>query len=105
MKLTPYKIAVLIFALATALIHISLLFPDTLFILNGVGYLALLAAYLLPIPFFQDRHRLVRSVFVAYTIVTILAWIAIGANPPTTLGLVTKIIEILLIVCILSDRD
>lgn len=105
MKMTPYKIAILVLALATAVIHISLLFPDTLFILNGLGYLGLLGAYLLPIPFLQERHKLVKSVFVVYTIVTILAWVMIGANPPTTLGLVTKIIEILLVVCILSDRD
>jgi hypothetical protein len=105
MKLTPYKIAILVLTLATAFIHLSLLFPDTLFILNGLGYLGLLGAYLLPFAIFRERHKLVRTAFVAYTIITIVAWIAIGANPPTTLGLVTKIIEILLIVCILSDRD
>ncbi|MCS6906758.1 MAG: hypothetical protein RML93_02610 [Anaerolineales bacterium] len=105
MKLTPYRIAIIILTLATAFIHFSLLFPDTLFILNGLGYLAFLAAYFAPVPLARQNHRLVKIGFVAYTAITILAWIAIGTNPPTVLGLITKIIEVLLIVCILSDRE
>jgi len=105
MKLTPYRIAIIILTLATAFIHFSLLFPDTLFILNGLGYLAFLAAYFAPLELARQNHRWVKNGFVIYTIITILAWIAIGTNPPTVLGLITKIIEILLVVCILSDRE
>ncbi len=105
MKLTPYRIAIIVLTLATAFIHFSLLFPDTLFILNGLGYLAFLAAYLAPIPLARQYHRWVKTGFVVYTAITILAWVAIGTNPPTTLGLITKIIEVLLVVCLLSDRE
>jgi hypothetical protein len=105
MKLTLYRIAIIGLTLATAFIHFSLLFPDTLFILNGLGYLAFLVAYLAPLPIAQQNHRLVKIGFIVYTVITILAWVAIGANPPTTLGLITKIIEVLLVVCILSDRE
>lgn len=105
MKLTPYRIAIILLTLATAIIHFSLLFPDTLFILNGLGYLAFLVAYFSPLPLAQQNHRLVKNGFVVYTLITILAWVAIGTNPPTTLGLITKIIEVLLVVCILSDRE
>ncbi|GAB4480394.1 MAG: hypothetical protein Kow0088_21970 [Anaerolineales bacterium] len=105
MKLTPYRIAILVLTLATAIIHFSLLFPDTLFILNGLGYLAFLAAYFAPLELARQNHRLVKLGFVAYTVITILAWVAIGTNPPTTLGLITKIIEVLLVVCLLSDRE
>ena len=38
------------FTLATALIHISLLFPDPVFIMNGLGYLGLLGGLYLPLP-------------------------------------------------------
>ena len=34
---------IVLLTLATAIIHLTLLFPDTLFILNGLGYLVLLA--------------------------------------------------------------
>ncbi|PWH13370.1 MAG: hypothetical protein DDG59_14355 [Anaerolineae bacterium] len=105
MKLTPYRIAIIVLTLATAIIHISLLFPDTLFILNGLGYLAFLVAYFAPLSLAQQNHRLVKGGFIVYTVITILAWVAIGANPPTTLGLITKIIEVLLVVCLLSDRE
>ncbi|MFN3308306.1 MAG: hypothetical protein ACK44E_03775 [Anaerolineales bacterium] len=103
MKLTPYRIAIIGLTLATAIIHIALRFP--LFILNGLGYLAFLAAYFAPLPLARQNHRLVKIGFVVYTVITILAWIAIGTNPPTTLGLITKIIEVLLVVCILSDKE
>lgn len=103
MKLTPYRIAIIGLTLATAIIHIALLSP--LFILNGLGYLAFLAAYLAPLPLARQNHRWVKIGFVVYTVITILAWIAIGTNPPTTLGLITKIIEVLLVVCILNDKE
>ncbi|RCK71869.1 MAG: hypothetical protein ANABAC_2692 [Anaerolineae bacterium] len=105
MKLTPYRIAIIVLTLATALIHFSLLFPDTLFILNGLGYLALLVAYFAPLPLARQNHRMVKIGFVVYTVITILAWVAIGSNPPTLLGLITKIIEVLLVICILSDKE
>jgi hypothetical protein len=105
MKLTPYRIAIILLTLATAFIHFSLLFPDVLFILNGLGYLAFLGAYFAPLEMARQNHRWVKRGFVIYTAITILAWVAIGTNPPTTLGLITKIIEVLLIVCLLSDRE
>ena len=43
-RLNAVQIGIILTALATALIHFSLLFPDLLFILNGLGYLSLLAA-------------------------------------------------------------
>ena len=44
------RIGVVLLTLTTATVHLSLLFPDPAFILNGLGYLALLAALYLPIP-------------------------------------------------------
>lgn len=37
-------LVIVLMTLATAFIHISLLFPDPVFILNGLGYLAFLGA-------------------------------------------------------------
>src|SRR5512140_2037937 len=77
--------AIILLVVATALVHFAaaldrVLFPDgpdPLFILNGLGYLGLLGAYFLPIPFLQSRHKLVWWALFAYVIVTILAWLAI----------------------------
>src|SRR5690349_2776493 len=85
MKFTARQIGIILTALATSALHFAaaldkVLFPagpDPLFLLNGVGYLGLLGAYFLPIPFFQDRHKLVRWALIGYAILTIVAWIVI----------------------------
>ena len=48
--------------------------PDIriLFILNGLGYFAPLAAFYMPA--FQKYHRQVRWAFIIYTVVTILLY-------------------------------
>lgn len=101
------KIIIAILTLLTAGIHFSLLFPDVLFILNGLGYLTLLAAYLLPVPFFRNNRGLIRWAFIGFTVVTIVAWIAIGDKswPAGAMGYATKAIEVLLVIALLSDRS
>jgi hypothetical protein len=99
----PLRTLVLVLlTLATAFIHISLLFPDPVFILNGLGYLAFLGAYLLGRERLGERFRWVRYGFIAYTGVTILLWVLIGARTP--LGYITKVIEILLVGLLVTDR-
>jgi len=101
------KAGIILFTLATALIHISLLFPDVLFILNGLSYLALLAAYILPLSFAKERRGVIRWVFIGYITVTIVAWLAIGDKswPSGALGYITKIIELILITLLILDRS
>jgi len=93
------QIGIILLTLATASIHFSLLFPDRLFILNGLGYLTLLALYFLPIPFARENRSLVRLVFMGYVVITILAWVAIGVKswPAGALGYLAKAIEIVLL--------
>ena len=54
MNLNLKQWGIIILTLATTGIHVSLLFPDLLFILNGAGFLVLLAAYILPINYFRQ---------------------------------------------------
>ena len=44
------RIGVVVLALMAAIVHLSRLFPDPVFILNGIGYLTLLAVLYLPVP-------------------------------------------------------
>lgn len=104
-KITPIQIAIILLALATAAIHAYLayqLFPDVMFSLNVLGYLGLLGLYFLPIDLFRRYHKLVRWGFIAYTLVTILAWVAIG-DKSDMLGWITKAIEVSLVVLLFLD--
>ena len=93
------RIGVVVFTLGTALIHLQLNFPDPVFILNGLGYLTLLAALYLPQ---VARYRnAVRWVLIGYTALTILLWILIGARVP--IGYIDKAIEVALIVVLLLE--
>lgn len=104
--LSPAKIAIILLTIATAGIHFSLLFPDPIFILNGLGFLTLLAAYFLPLPFAKDNRSLVKWAFMGYTAVTILAWVAIGEKswPAGMMGYLTKLIEVSLMALLWRDK-
>ena len=99
-KMGGLQIGILLLAVATALIHFSLSFPDPVFILNGLGYLTLTAAYFLPQ--FKAHHATVRWVFIGFAVVTIIAWVAIGMRTP--LGYITKLIELALIALLWMDK-
>jgi hypothetical protein len=90
------RAGVIVLTVGTALIHLYLgLQGFPLFILNGLGYLALLAALILPIPRISEYRNLVRWVLVGYTALTIFLWILVGAR--NSIGYVDKIIEIVLV--------
>ena len=80
MNLTGKQIGIILSGLATAFLHLTL-FPrlglDPI-ALNGLGYLALLGAYFLPIPFFQKNHKLVWWGLTGYTVLTFVLWIIMG---------------------------
>jgi hypothetical protein len=91
----PYAIAVL--TLLTAGIHIYLAF-DMVFILNGLGYLALLSALYAPLPALRPYRPIIRWIFITYTAVTLVLWIIIGGNARTPIAFFVKAVEILLII-------
>ena len=112
MNLTFKHYGIILFTLATAFLHLSLFrvfgFTDPIF-LNGFGYLALLGAYFLPIPFFQQRHRLVWWVLLGYTVLTIILWIILGDKnfvPGTSsaIGYYAKAAEVILLIFLWMDR-
>ncbi len=125
MKLNNVRYGIIIAAFVTAILHLAaafdkVLFPagaDPLFLLNGVGYLGLLGAYFLPIPFFQQKHNLVRMGFIGYAILTIAAWIFIWViqyviiqgtpffSHDSIYGVPAKIAEVVLIFLLHNDKQ
>ncbi len=103
MSRSTLRAVILITGLITALVHLillSVLIGDisVLFVLNGLGYLVLLAAFFLNLPFLVGRRRLVHYAFIAYTLVTILAWIPIGSK--NAVGYLTKLDEVVLVLAL-----
>ena len=98
---TRIVFGIALLTLATAGIHLQLNFPDPVFILNGLGYLTLLAALYLPVPFFAGRKDLVRWALVVFTAITIIMWVLLGER--TILGYTDKIIEVALISLLLIE--
>jgi hypothetical protein len=101
---------VTITAVVTALMHLYYAFfqigpTQTLgivFILNALGYLGLLLAYLGKLSFLRLSHNLVTWAFIGFTAFTILAWVAMGERSP--LAYVTKLDELVLIVALFLGR-
>ena len=112
MTLTGKHYGIIIFTLATALLHLSLLPRLGLdpIALNGLGYLALLGAYFLPIPFFQERRRLVWWALLGYTVLTFILWVIMGDKNFTfdfsnaAIGYYAKAAELFLIGFLLADK-
>jgi hypothetical protein len=126
MKLSSKQIGIALTSLFTAVMHLAAAFdtqlfpaghnPDPLFILNGIGYIGLLGAYILPIPFLQQQHKRVRWVLIGYAILTILAWVFIWVIQSVILqgtpffsrdsyyGVPAKIAELILLAILWSDK-
>ena len=102
------QIALIVLTIITALIHFERAIEDPdiriLFILNGLGYFALLAAFYMPA--FQKFHKAIRWMFVSYTGVTILlyfVWVAMSGEWTIPLGPIAKIVEAIMIVLIVRE--
>ena len=111
MNLTGKHYGIILSTLATAFLHLSL-YPilglDPIF-LNGFGYLALLGAYFLPIPFLQQQHKLVWWALFGYTVLTIFLWVVLGekdfgASASSAIGYYAKAAEVILLAFLWSDK-
>ena len=108
MKFNGKHYGIILSSLATAFLHITL-YPDIMFTLNGLGYLGLLGAYFLPIPFFQQKHTLVWWAMVGYTALTIVLWVVMGdktfvAGTSSATGYYAKVAEVILLACLWADK-
>lgn len=112
MNLSGKHYGIIFFTLATALLHLFLfsrMGPDPI-ALNGLGFLALLGAYFLPIPFFQQRHNLVWWALLGYTVLTFVLWLIMGDKTFTldfsnaAIGYYAKAAELFLLGFLIADK-
>jgi hypothetical protein len=105
-------VGILLLTLATAVIHLYLAFTAIpyyglnfgvmLFILNGLGYLALVAVLQLPIPQLARFRSVARWTLVAYAALTIVLFFVM-APFYDFIGYLDKAIEVALIVLLVVD--
>ena len=105
-------VGIFLLTLATAVIHLflgftaipyyGLNFGVMLFILNGLGYLALVAALQLPIPQLARFRSVARWTLVAYAALTIVLFFVM-APFYNFIGYLDKAIEVALIVLLVVD--
>jgi hypothetical protein len=71
---------------------------NQMFVLNFVGYLALVVLFWLAMRRFGAWQRWVDGVFIVYVSVAFLAWVDLGGPNPMGLGYLSKAVEIALII-------
>ena len=113
MKLSLRHYGIILTGLITAGLHISL-YPDfghlDWIVLNGFGTIALLGAYFLPIPYFQQRHHMVFWALAGYMVLTLLLWVIFGDKTfqfetTAAIGYYAKIAELSLLAFLWADSD
>lgn len=86
----------------TAVIHLIFgIQGDLLLLLNGLGYFGLAGLRLLPIAQKKPYNNYISGAIIVYTLITIIGYLATHLDHLDTIGLVTKAVEILLIVVLL----
>jgi hypothetical protein len=101
--------AIVLLTLADGLIHLSLafilyhgqLFADafsTLFVLNFLGALALIAAFLLSPRFAPGDRRAIDLLIMTYAAIAFVVWFTVGRPNPSGLGYLSKTIEVVLVI-------
>ena len=101
------RTTVALLTIVTALVHLVILnlglyqdegHIDLLFTLNGLGYFALLGAFLERFKFLNGKEALVHYGFIAYALATIAAFFIFDGGG--FVGYFTKTVEVLLIIAI-----
>ena len=100
----PIRLGIVALTIATAIVHLYLgLQGLPLFVLNGLGYLTLLAALCLPIPQLAPYKNAIRWLLVGYTVLTIVLWLVITGGASNATGYIDKVVEALLIVLLVAE--
>ena len=103
------RYAILILGLITGLIHTVVLplmgFEWLLMPLNGLGFLVLTGFVFFDPAFLSGQRKLIIYLFMAYTLVTILGFFVVNSAPFDPIGIITKLVEVLLMVALWFYKD
>ena len=102
-KLSLLQLGVLALGVMTAILHLIVgIEGEWLLLLNGLGYLGLMALLYLPLNFIQKQMKQpLHWVVLGYTVITLVGYFVthpLGAYD--SFGLLTKLVEVLLIVAV-----
>lgn len=106
LRSNPVKVIIGVLVVITAVVHLSLGAPVML--LNALGYLTLVAAFLFPIPIISGWQKQIRWGLVLYTLLTIGLYFyfhADGSWQQDGLGIFTKLVEVVLILLLIYDAQ
>ena len=108
----PLAMAIVVLAFLDGVIHLSLdwiffqgqLLADmlsVLFVLTFLGYLGLIAAFVLSAQSSRWQRLAIDLIMIGYAAVAFFAWLAAGRPNPLNLGYLSKAIEVALIVALI----
>jgi hypothetical protein len=107
------RIAIIVLTLITAIVHLGIALLhitrgeagglDYVFLGNGIGYIALLAALFADVPYFRDHRDIAHWLLIAFAGITLIGFFALNIShlteallsPP---ALISKTAELLLII-------
>ena len=99
------KLGIIVLTVVTAGIHLYLGLSSGLppFVLNGLGYLTLLAALYGPIPQLVPYQNAIRWLLIGFAALTIVLWLVITGGNSTAIGYIDKVVEVLLIILLVAE--
>lgn len=97
------QFAIMVLALVPALLYVTGLFPNTQYILMGLGYVILLVLHYLPMLQASSWRPITRFILLAFTVIVIIAW-AVTGNKQAPVAYVRLVLEIGLIAFLLVEQ-
>jgi hypothetical protein len=103
------RYAILVLGLITGVIHLVILpllgFEWLLMPLNGLGFLVLTGLVFFEPAFLSRQRKLIIYLFIVYTLITIVGFFVLNSPPFDPIGIITKVVEVLLIIALWLYRD
>jgi hypothetical protein len=103
------RYAILVLGLITGVIHTVILpllgFEWLLMPLNGLGFIVLTGLVFFDPAFLSEQRKLIIYLFMAYTLVTIVGYFVLNSTPFDLIGIITKLVEVLLIFALWLYKD
>ena len=108
MNRSTLRIAIIVLTLITAIVHLALAIMDITgghiggltyaFIANGLGYIVLLAALFMDVPYFRNHRDVAHWLLIAFAGVTLIGYFVMNGFQFGPAAIIAKAAEVLLII-------